>query len=121
MKSIALLLVAMITAGSITAQTIIDKTIPVSSGQHVTLHFDYPELVRVSTWEKSEISIHCSVSINQGENDDAFELLTATEGKVVSIRNEIKNLNTLPQRITVVDGAERLTFKDRAALKKYQQ
>jgi hypothetical protein len=108
-------------AGSISAQTIIDKTIAVSSGQHVMLRFDYPEVVRVSTWDKSEISIHCSVSINQGENDGAFELLSTTDGKVVSIRNEIKDLNSLPHRVTVMDGAEKLTFKDRAALRKYQQ
>ncbi|MEJ7643682.1 MAG: hypothetical protein WKF87_03745 [Chryseolinea sp.] len=106
---------------NLSAQTIVDKAIPVSSGQQIILHFDYPELVRVSSWEKNEIGIHCSVSINQGENDGAFELLNSTSGNVISIRNQIKDFDNLPHRITVMDGAQRITFKDRAALKKYQQ
>jgi len=121
MRATLICMIALAIACNLDAQTIINKSVPVSSGQQVILHFDYPELVRVSTWEKDEISIHCSVSINQGENDTAFQLLTSTAGNVVSIRNEIKDLNKLPHRITVVDGAERITFKDRAELKKYQQ
>src|SRR5688572_18819942 len=39
------------------AQTQINKSIPVSAGQSVLLHFDYPELVRVSTWDKNEVSV----------------------------------------------------------------
>ena len=121
MKATPIFMIALIGACNLHAQTIIDKSIAVASGQQVIVHFDYPELVRVSTWDKNEVSIHCSVSINQGENDDAFELSTSTAGNVISVRNEIKDLKSLPHRITVVDGAQRITFKDRAELKKYQQ
>lgn len=102
------------------AQTPINKTLPYQSGQLIVMHFDYPELIRVSTWDKNEIGISGSVTINNGENDDAFELLTSTAGKEVSIRNEIKNLKNLPHRITIVDGAKKITFKDKAELSKYQ-
>ena len=77
------------------------------------MHFDYPELIQVSTWDKNEISITGNVSINSGENDDAFELFTSTSGGTISIRNEIKNMKSLPQRITVVDGAQKLIFKNK--------
>ena len=103
------------------AQTQINKSIPVSAGQSVLLHFDYPEMVRVSTWDKNEVSVQGTVSINNGESDDAFELFTTSSGNTVSIRNEIKNLKSLPQRYTIVDGTQKITFKDRAELKKYQE
>lgn len=117
---ILLVLVALIIPRMDYAQTPINKSIAVQSGQVVVMHFDYPELIRVSTWDKNEISIQGSVSINSGENDDAFELLTSTSGNTISIRNEIKNMKSLPHRITIVDGAQKITFKSRAELQKYQ-
>src|SRR6478609_213441 len=103
------------------AQTIVSKTITVQSGQKIVLHFDYPELVRVSTWDKNEISVQASVSINSGENDDAFELQTSTSGNVITVKNEIKNMKGLPHRITIVDGGQKTIFKNKEELKKYQQ
>jgi hypothetical protein len=102
-------------------QTQVNKSIAVSPGQSIVMHFDYPDLIRVSTWDKNEVSIQGTVSINNGESDDAFELLTSSTGNTVSVRNEIKNLKSLPQRYTIVDGSQKITFKDRAELKKYQE
>jgi len=101
------------------AQTPINKSIPVQSGQKIDMHFDYPELIRVSTWEKNEISIQGSVSINGGENDDAFELITSNTGNMVSVRNEIHNLKSLPQRITITRDGQKIVFKSKADYKKY--
>lgn len=103
------------------AQTAINKTVEAKPGQQVVLHFDYPEMVRVSTWDKNEISVQGTVSINNGENDDAFELLTSVSGNTISIRNEIKNMKGLPHRITIVDGANKIVFKSKEELHKYQQ
>ena len=102
------------------AQTQINKSIPIQSGQRILMRFDFPELIKVSTWDKNEISIQGSVSINNGENDDAFELQTSTSGNTVSIRNEIKNMKSLPHRYTVVDGSQKVVFKNREEFEKYQ-
>jgi len=103
------------------AQTALNKTIPVQAGQKIVIHFDYPELIKVSTWDKNEISIQGSVSINNGENDDAFELQTSTSGNIIKIKNEIKNMKDLPHRITIVDGSQKVVFKNKEELKKYQE
>jgi hypothetical protein len=118
---IAVILTALLAPAPDFAQTQINKSIPVSAGQTVLLHFDYPELVRVSTWDKNEVSVQGTVSINNGESDDAFELFTSSSGNTVSVRNEIKNLKSIPQRYTIIDGSQKITFKDRAELKKYQE
>ena len=102
------------------AQSPINKTLPAQSGQTIIMHFDYPELIKVSTWDKNEISITGSVSINSGENDDAFELITSTTGNTISIRNEIRNMKSIPHRITIVDGTQKMVFKNKEEFKKYE-
>ena len=102
------------------AQTPINKVIPFQSGQKISMHFDYPELVKVSTWDKNEISIQGTASINTGENDDAFELISSTADNTISIKNEIKNMKNLPRRVTVRDVAQKIVFRTKEEMRKYQ-
>jgi hypothetical protein len=104
---------------TLAAQTSVDKSIPVQPGQTIDMHFDYPELIRVSTWDKNEVSIQGMVSINGGENDDAFELQMSTSGNNVHIRNEIHNMKNLPQRITLVRDGQKTVFKSKADYNKF--
>jgi hypothetical protein len=102
------------------AQTRIDKTVPVTKGQTIRMWFDYPQLVKVSTWDKNEISITGTVSINNGEHDDAFNLDVKTSSNTISIKNEIKNMDNIPRRITIRDGEQKIVFKSKSDFKKYQ-
>jgi hypothetical protein len=102
-------------------QTELNKTIPVKSGQTINMRFDYPELVKVSTWDRNEIAVQGTVSINAGENDDAFIFENSVNGNVIDIRSSIRDLKKLPQRITIVRDGQKIMFKDKAELKKYQQ
>ena len=106
---------------TVAGQTIINKSVAVQPGQKINMHFDYPELVRVSTWDKNEISITCTVSINNGENDDAFELETSTSGTVVDVRCQIRNMKNLPQRITITRNGQKMMFRTKADYKKYAE
>ena len=103
------------------AQTPVSKTMPLKTGQQVRLHFDFPELIRVTTWDKNEISITGTASINGGEHDDAFQLITSDDGSSISIKNEIRDMKNLPQRVTVHDGAEKIVFKNKEEFKKHEQ
>lgn len=104
------------------AQTQINKTIPVSSsGQRIHMHFDYPELVRVSTWDRNEISVTGTVSINAGENDDAFIFENSVNGNTINLFATIKDLKKLPQRITILRDGQKIMFKDKEELRKYQE
>lgn len=122
MKAIlSVVLTALLVPVTVYAQTTVNKSVAVSSGQNIIMHFDYPDLIRVSTWDKNEVSVQGTVSINGGESDDAFELYISSSGNIVTVKNDIKNLKNLPQRYTIVDGAQKITFKNRAELKKYQE
>ena len=102
------------------AQTKINKVIPVKAGQKITMHFDYPELIKISTWDKNEIAITGTVSINGGENDTAFVLENSESGNQVSIRSEINDMKNLPKRYVVIRGGQKIIFKDKSEYKKYQ-
>lgn len=118
MKAAVVILISLFT-GVLAAQTPVNKVYPLNAGQKISLRFDYPELVKISTWDRNEISIIGSVSINGGENDDAFELLQSTSGNMIYIKNEIRNLKELPHRITITNYGEKITFKTKADYKKY--
>jgi hypothetical protein len=119
MKTILIACLALLSK-NVMAQTPINKTIPAKSGQAITMNFDYPELIKVSTWDKNEISIQGEVNINGGENDDAFELITSTTGNIILIENKIKNMKSLPQKITVMDGPQKITFQSKEEFRKYK-
>jgi hypothetical protein len=106
---------------SVHGQTAVNRTIPVQNGQSIRMHFDYPELVKVSTWDKNEIAITGSVSINGGENDDAFVMENSVSGNVIDVRSQIRDIKNLPHRITLHRDGQTIIFKDKAELKKYQQ
>src|SRR5689334_21073580 len=110
-----------VVAAAATAQTQVNRSIPVKAGQTLNMRFDYPELIKVSTWDKNEIAVTGEVSINGGESDDAFELSVDNSGSVISIRNEIRNMKQLPQRVTVMVDGQKITFRNKSEWKKYQE
>jgi hypothetical protein len=106
-----LLLGLIVLGGTVFAQTKIEKSIPVQPGQKLVMNFDYPELIKVQTWDRKEILVKGEVSINKGENDNAFELITLNTGNTVSISSSIKDMESLPKRIVIKRGDVEYVFK----------
>lgn len=113
-------MLVLLTVGALQAQTTVNKTVPVQSGQKIKLMFDYPS-IKVSTWDKNEISIQGKVSINGGENDDAFVIQSKTSGNTLVISSDINGFKNLPQRITIREskGSQKMVFRNKAEWKKY--
>jgi hypothetical protein len=117
-----ILILAILLPLSVTAQTKLSKMIPVSSStQRINMHFDYPELVSVSTWDRNEISVEGTISINGGENDDAFLFEHDVNGNIIDLHATIRNLKDLPQRITVFTDGKKIMFRDKSEFRKYQE
>ncbi|MBX2968140.1 MAG: hypothetical protein KF803_02115 [Cyclobacteriaceae bacterium] len=106
-----LILGLIVLSGTMFAQTKIEKAVPVQSGQKLVLNFDYPELIKIKTWDKKEVLIKGTVSINKGENDEAFELVTQTNGNTVTVSSVIKDMENLPKRIVIKKGDTEYLFK----------
>jgi hypothetical protein len=118
MKTICMWMACIITLTA-TAQSTVNKTYPVKAGQQIELKFDYPKIIKISTWDKNEVSITAHVSINDGENDSAFELEDNTTGSTLTIRNRIKDMDKLPRRYTVIENGKKTVFRSKEDYKEF--
>ncbi len=118
MKTIFLCLCCFLLLGA-TAQTTVNKTYAVKPGDKIELDFDYPKVVRISTWDKNEVAITAHVSINNGENDGAFELEEKNESGVLTIKNRIKDMDKLPRLYTIIQDGKKTIFRSKEDLREY--
>ncbi len=94
------------------AQTTINKSYPAQQGQQINLKFDYP-IVKVTTWEKNEVSIVAHVNINDHENDSSFVLKEQTANGAMVISDYIKDFDKLPRKYTIVRNGQKITFRSK--------
>ena len=92
------------------AQTTFEKTQATRPGQKVQMEFKWPELVNIKTWDKNEIKIVASVSINNGRNDDAFDMIIKEKSNVLYIQSAIKNFKNLHKMIMISRNGEQHFF-----------
>ena len=64
----------------------------------------------MQTWDKNEVLIKGTVSINRGENDAAFDLQVNTD-KEITVTSVIKDKENIPQRIVIKKGDTEYFFK----------
>jgi len=121
MKKNISLVWALIATMACYGQTAIDKSFAINAGQKLVLKFDYPQLIRVTTWDKAGVAIRGSIEINSGENDNAFVIESSSSGKTLTIVSEVQDLKGLPKRYTITDEAgKKVMFKDVDDLKQYR-
>jgi hypothetical protein len=94
----------------VSAQKKYEKSITWKAGQKLVLDFDYVDL-KIHTWDKNEVGISGSVSINRGENDDAFDLTVEQSAGEVKVSSLLKNKESIPQRITIKKEDKEYYFK----------
>ena len=92
------------------AQRILNEKITPRTGQNIKFYFKYPEFVKVTTWDRSEIEITGSVRINNGRNDDAFALEIEDDEDILFISSTIKNLDQLPKMMMIKRGDTKYYF-----------
>jgi len=107
--------------GIITAQTTINKSFSTTKNQNISLKFDYPQLIKISTWDKDEVQISGTVNINDNENNDAFQIKESKNGNSLVIEGNISEIDKLPHQIMVHKGNEKLTFKTKEDYQQYSK
>jgi len=105
-----IIMVLLSISGSLFAQKNLNKSIEANGIQTIHLDFKYPETVKISSWDKSEVQITGRVMINNGENDEAFKINFEKEGKELYISSEIEGLDDLPKRIMIRKDGENYYF-----------
>ena len=102
------------------SQTKITRLYPIAKGQTIELRFDYPKVVRVSTWDKNEVSVEATVKINQGENNNAFTLVESTANGKVTISNKV-DMDAIPEAYFVVENGIKTRFTSKADMDNYRK
>ncbi len=73
------------------AQTNVEEKIVISDEEKLELGFDFANEIELINWEKNEVVIKVSVTINDGEDDEIFELITRKHDGVVSVNLNLDN------------------------------
>ncbi|WP_316809657.1 hypothetical protein [Pedobacter agri] len=100
------------------SQEKIAKLYPVKKGQTVDFKFDYPKIIRVSNWDKNEISVEASIKVNGVAANDVFSLLNSEADGKVLIENKV-DMDKVPQQFYTVENGEKQMFDSRAQMEAF--
>lgn len=106
---------------SLFGQTTIHETYSINKQQEVSLNFDFPKLIKISTWDKNEIEISGTSNINDGINDSSFKISEKSTAQQIIIEGKLNDYKNLPKQITAYNGKEMLVFKNNEQLKQYEK
>lgn len=118
MRTVLTLAVSLV-FGLTAAQTTINKSFSTDKNQKISLKFDYPELIKISTWDKSEVQILGTVNINENESNEAFQIKESKEGNSLVIEGKIAEMKNISHRIKVEKDNKKLIFKTLEEYQKY--
>lgn len=109
MKTSLIILLAFIYVSSY-GQTSFERTYPVGTAKELVAVFDHPN-VSIQTWDKNEILVKGSASINHGDNDAAFDMQSSNTGGILTLTSILKDKENIPHQIVIKKGEEEYVFK----------
>ncbi|MCE7065936.1 hypothetical protein [Dyadobacter sp. CY326] len=88
MKNIVLTFIFALSCYATFAQKIIQKNLPYTAGKTVNLNLKFADSIRVRYWDKPEVSVKITVTINQGRLNDALTVTEKTTGEEVALSTD---------------------------------
>lgn len=85
MKSIIQILVLALIAVPAFSQRVVDETYEVDNQKELSLEFPYATSIDLEYWDKNEISVNVEVQINEGEDDELFNLNSRKSDGIIRI------------------------------------
>jgi hypothetical protein len=85
MKWIAIMIVVWMSNVSTGAQQIIEKHFDFSGKESVKLNIQLADSINLNTWEKNEVYIKASVSINENKDNEAYVTTFDNSGKQINV------------------------------------
>ncbi|WP_159471261.1 hypothetical protein [Dyadobacter sp. 3J3] len=71
------------------SQKIIDKKLPFTPGQTVNLNLRFGDSIKVRYWDKNEVSVHISATINGGKLNDALTITSENTAQQISLKTDL--------------------------------
>ena len=72
------------------AQRITEKNIVWQSGQAVVLELKYARDIQINTWERDEVSVRASVSINNNTQNEAWSMTSNTSANQIRVATDLE-------------------------------
>ncbi len=116
MKKIYLIISLILFSTLAYTQTMLEKTAKITNQKTVMLDFDFADEITIKGWDKDEVLVKVSVSINDNEDNDAFKLDLNETSSRISFISEIENMKKISKnKITVKkskDGKRITTYSN---------
>ena len=101
MKSIIIILFAILLTYFATAQNIFEKTISIKKNSHVSIDFQFADNIIIKTWNKKEAYVKATVNINDNEDNDKFSLEVKELSHGIKFESEIDDLDKINHKKTI--------------------
>ena len=102
------------------SQNTISKSYPLKPGQQVELRFDYPKLIKISSWDKNEVAIVATLLTDDHAAPDAFTLKDSLDQNSFIISNKI-DWNKVPTKYYRVEKGVKTSFETKQDFDNYKK
>jgi hypothetical protein len=89
------ILIALLCIGSLAAraQKIIEKHIPFSPKNFVSMNFQISDSIHIITWKKDEVYIRSSINVNDNQNNDDYKMVFDETGSTINVSAKLETDN----------------------------
>ncbi|MBD0255008.1 MAG: hypothetical protein ICV83_04750 [Cytophagales bacterium] len=77
----------------------VEQQLPLSKGQRVHLDFEFATTIDVKTWDEPRVLVKASARVNEGLDDEAYELTATTDGDVLRFVSRLRDKEKLFRRM----------------------
>ena len=85
-----LIIACLLSASVAGAQRIVEKSIAWQPGQTVSLELKYARDIQINTWERNEVSVRASVSINDNTQNEAWSMTTDASANQIRVATDLE-------------------------------
>jgi len=116
MKKTSLLICLLLTSFLAFNQKIVEKTIGIKGQKNVTFDFDFADEIKITGWDKNEISVKATVNINDNEDNASFKMEAEELSNSIHFISDIEKINEISKnRVTIHesrDGKRSVSYHD---------
>jgi hypothetical protein len=87
----------------------VERELPLSKGQQVQLDFEFATTINVQPWDEPRVLVKASARVNDGRDDEAYELTASTADGVLRFVSSLRDKEKLFRRIDSVRHSHGIT------------
>jgi len=111
MKRLIVFIAGLALCLNLPAQQKFEKTVPLNSAEKLNLEFSFADHIRLEAWSQSNVKVVVTVNINEGKDNDKFDLETKRYGQTLEIKSEIQDLEEIGETIIKKNQKENIVIK----------